>query len=241
MDMLSPAEKAEVEAYVASYPELKTELLEIERSLEVFAKTAAVQPPPGVKERVLQSIRSTAKVDVSERPRSFGMWPAIAALFGAGLLVLGYLFYQKDEEVKNLQGELSAVRDTCQTTNNNLTQQLDILRQLTLPHNKILSFQPTPGFASTDLYLHTNKESRKNFIQVRNLPDIAANQTFQLWSIRPNQPPAPLNTFSVPDSGLVEVTYVDGTEVYAITIEPTGGRDTPTLENLIGTVSVAGI
>ena len=40
---------------------------------------------------------------------------------------------------------------------------------------------------------------------------------------------------------LIEVDYVDGTEVYAITIEPEGGSESPTFENLIGTVSVAGI
>ena len=59
-----------------------------------------------------------------------------------------------------------------------------------------------------------------------------------MWSIKANQAPAPLNIFDIPEDGLVEVQFVEGTEVYAITIEPEGGRDTPTLENLIGTVGV---
>ncbi len=119
--------------------------------------------------------------------------------------------------------------------------QLDILRQLIEPNNKILPFTATPGFASTDLYLHTNKATRRNFIQVRSLPALADNQSFELWAIKPNQAPIPLNVFSQPDNGLIEVTYVDGTEVYAITIEPKGGTASPTMANLIGTVSVAGI
>ena len=76
---------------------------------------------------------------------------------------------------------------------------------------------------------------------MRNLPDIVSDQTYELWSIKPNQPPIPLNVFDKPVNGLIEVAYVDDTSVYAITIEPKGGKNTPTMENLIGTVSVAGI
>jgi hypothetical protein len=47
--------------------------------------------------------------------------------------------------------------------------------------------------------------------------------------------------FEAPAGGLVEVQFVEGTEVYAITIEPDGGVDAPTMENLIGTVAVDGI
>lgn len=241
MDQLSPAEKVEVEGYLGAYPELRTEVKEIERSLELYAQAAAISAPAGLKERVMDSIRNDGKIDVVDKPRSSGLWSAMAAIFGLGLLLLGYMFYQKNNETELLRNELSATRDTCVSNTTHLNDQLNQLRQLTVPHNKIISFQPTPGFASTDLYLHTNKETRKNFIQVRTLPVIADNQTFQLWSIKPNQAPAPLNVFDIPANGLIEVPYVDGTEVYAITIEPEGGRDTPTLENLIGTVSVAGI
>ncbi|HUR31691.1 MAG TPA: anti-sigma factor [Saprospiraceae bacterium] len=241
MDQLSPAEKAEVESYLLKHPELRNELHEIGKSLELFAASASVNAPSGLKERILDSIRTDVRTDVRTKTYSPGLWPAVAALFGLGLLLLGYLFYQKDQDTKQLSREITVLRDTCDATTNQLTEQLNILRQLTLPGNKILPFAATPGFAQTDLYFHTNKDTKKNFIQVRNLPDIADNQTFQLWSIKPNQAPAPLNVFDIPVDGLIEVEYIDGTETYAITIEPEGGRETPTLENLIGTVGVTGI
>ena len=241
MDQLSPAEKAEVEGYLTSYPELRADLREIERSLEIFAGSAAIKSPAGIKEKILDAIKHETKGGRDQKDRPNGVWPALAAVFGLGVLLLGYLFNQQIEAKKHLADELAIVRDTCQTRTAELTRQLELLRQLTEPNNKILPFQATPGFASTDLYIHTNNATKRNFIQVRNLPDIADNQSFQLWSIKANQPPAPLNVFSEPANGLLEVTYVDGTEVYAITIEPKGGRTTPTLENLIGTVSVVGI
>ncbi len=241
MDQLSPAEKAEVEGYLVTHPELRNDLREIEKSLEVFAGSAALKSPSGVKERLLEAIRHEVKGTPDSSIPSKGMWPLVAALFGLGLLVLGYLLYQKDQDTRRLENEIAIVRDTCQTKTSELMHQLDILRQLTEPNNRILPFTATPGFASTDLYLHTNKATRRNFIQVRSLPALADNQSFELWAIKPNQAPIPLNVFSQPDNGLIEVTYVDGTEVYAITIEPKGGTASPTMANLIGTVSVAGI
>lgn len=243
MDQLSPAEKAEVESYVLQYPELKIDLNEIENSLEIFARTAAVTAPSGLKERVMNSIRdgnatTSTKVYSKGGP---GLWPAIAAVFGAGLLLLGYLFYQKDNEVKIIEREMTVLRDTCTSATAQLNEQLNVLRQLTLPGNRIVPFSATPGFAQTDLYLHINQETGKVFIQVRNLPDIADNHTFQLWSIKANQAPVPLNVFEKPIEGLIEGQYVPGTEVYAITIEPEGGSETPTLKDLIGTATVAGI
>jgi len=245
MDQLSPAEKAEVEGYIRAFPELRSDIASIERSLELYAQSAAMKAPAGLKDKILDQIKSEGK---NEKPTagsssggSFTMWRMVAALFGLGILLFGYLFWQKTNDADHLQQELVAARDSCEQSSQQLTDQLRLLQQLTYPDNKIIPFTATPGFASTDLYLHHNAETKRNFIQVRNLPAIAANQSYQLWSLKANQPPTPLDVFDLPATGLIEVRYVDGTETYAITIEPKGGKDSPTLENLIGTVSVAGI
>ena len=245
MDQLSPAEKAEVDGYVSLYPELKQDLREIEISLEIFAMSAATPAPPGLKDKILGEIRGSATPEgpASKPPgkSSFGLWSAIAAILGLGVVVFGFLLSQKNNDVEVLRRQLVIARDSCDQNTQRLTSQLEILQQLTFPDNKILPFTATPGYASTDLYLHINTVTKRSFIQVRNLPDLAANQSFQLWSLKPNVAPAPLTVFDIPEDGLIEVAFEEGTDTYAITIEPKGGRDTPTLEQLIGTVSVAGI
>ena len=240
MDQLSPAERAEVEGYLRSFPELKNDLREIERTLEFVAESGAIAPHPGLKEKILDSIRSDAKPIMDVKPKPSNLLPLVA-LLGLGLLALAYLFFNKQKETAQLQRDITMLRDTCENNTNELARQLENIRQLTAPSNRIIAFTPTAFDSTTALYLHTNPEARRNFIQVSNLPDIADNQQYQLWSIKTGQPPSPLNVFDAPPDGLIEVTYVDGTEVYAITIEPAGGRDTPTMEHLIGTVSVVGI
>jgi hypothetical protein len=245
MDQLSPAEKAEVEGYLTTYPELKTDLYEIGRSLELLAMSAARLAPPGLKTRILDELHKTTPGATSGTKlpdvRSTGMWGMIAAMLGMGLLVTSFFVWQKSKQVQQLEQALITQKDSCAQVSQELTTELNIFRQLTFPDNKILPFQATPGFASTDLYLHYNAVTKRNFIQVRNLPALAANQSFQLWSLKPDQAPSPLTVFEIPSNGLIEVAFETNTDTYAITIEPKGGRETPTLENLIGTVSVAGI
>lgn len=237
MDMLTPAERAEVERHLATYPELRNDLREIESSLEFYAGSAALSTPPRVRGKIMDALRDDFVPDVRS---GSGMWPFLAVLFGLGLAVIGYLFWQRNTDNQLLEQQLATLRDTCETREQNLNQQLELLRQLTQPQNRILPFTPAPGFASTDLYLHYNPTTRRNFIQVRSLPPISDNQTFELWSLKTGQAPARMNLFDPPADGLVEVDFIEGTEIYAITIEPEGGVDSPTMANLIGTVAVGG-
>jgi len=239
MDQLTPAERAEVQSHLTTFPELRIDLNEIENAFEFFAKSASLSAPAGLKIRIMDSLRDEFIPDT--RSGSGGIWRLFAFLFGLGLVVVAYLFMQRNNQLSSIEQELAALRDTCTTDQQRLNDQLQILQQLTLPQNRIIPFTATPGFATnTDLYFHHNAATKRNFIQVRNLPALTADQTFELWSIKTGAAPARMDLFGTPSNGLVEVQYVEGTDVYAITIERTGGVDSPTMANLIGTVAIGG-
>lgn len=238
MDQLSSAERAEVESHLATFPELRIDLSEIENALEYFAKAASISAPAGLKNKIMDALRDEFIPDT--RSGGGGIWRLFAFIFGLGLVVVAYLFMQRNNQLSSNEQELAALRDTCQTTQQRLNDRLQILQQLTVPQNKIIPFTATPGFVTTDIYLHHNAATKRNFIQVRSLPPLTADQTFELWSIKTGQAPARMDLFGPPADGLVEVQYVEGTDVYAITIERTGGVDSPTMTNLIGTVAVGG-
>jgi len=239
MDQLSTAERAEVESHLITFPELRIDLSEIERALEFFAKATALSAPAGLKTKIMDALRDEFIPDT--KSGSGGIWRLFAFLFGLGLVVLAYLFMQRNNQLNTSEQELAALRDTCQTAQQRLNSQLQLLQQLTVPQNKIIPFTATPGFASnTDLYFHHNIATKRNFIQVRSLPPLTADQTYELWSIKTGSAPTRMDLFGKPANGLVEVQYVEGTEVYAITIEKAGGVDSPTMTNLIGTVAVGG-
>lgn len=237
LDQLSTAERAEVESHLTAFPELRIDLKEIESALEFFARATSLVAPAGLKTKIMDAIRDEFIPDTRS---GSGIWRLLTFLLLIAAAALGYMFMQRNNEVKQMNQELADLRDTCQTAQQRLNVRLQILQQLTAPQNQIIPFTPTPGFASTDLYLHHNASTKRNFIQVRNLPPKADNQVYELWSLKTGQAPARLDLFNAPADGLVEVQYVEGTEIYAITIEQSGGVDSPTMTNLIGTAAVGG-
>jgi anti-sigma-K factor RskA len=238
MDQLTAAERAEVETHLTTFPELRLDLREIENALSFFAKAASLTAPAGLKNKIMDALKDEFITDTRS---GNGTWRLFTFLFAFGLVVLGYLFIQRNNQLKSTEQELTDLRDTCVTTQQRLNDRLNILQQLTAPQNQIIPFTATPAFTSnTDIYLHHNPITKRNFIQVRNLPPLPAGQTFELWSIKTGQAPARMDLFTTPAEGLVEVQYVEGTDVYAITIEQAGGVDSPTMANLIGTVAVNG-
>lgn len=238
LGQLSPREQELVREHLATYPSLKDDLKAIEKALEGYAKSAAIAAPSVVKQRILNEIGSTS-APISEPVSSKrSLWPVVAVLATIMAFALFYLYQQKDKEYQDSKERLRVIIDSCSTENQQHIAQIENLQQLTRGDNEILHMVGTENFPQTDLYFHHNPVTKRNFIQIRNLPDIAANQSFQLWSLKPDSAPIPLDVFQRTGEQLIEVRHVDASASYAITIEPLGGQDTPTLEHLIGIVNV---
>ncbi|MBA3335944.1 MAG: anti-sigma factor [Chloroflexia bacterium] len=80
--------------------------------------------------------------------------------------------------------------------------------------------------------LYTSLQGGTGTLRVENLPVLAANQVYQLWYINTGADPRPGGTFLVaPDgSGFLAVPGdTPGFEAVGLTVEPTGGSQSPTL------------
>ncbi|HLF64381.1 MAG TPA: anti-sigma factor [Saprospiraceae bacterium] len=237
LGQLTVREQELVWEHLVAFPALKKDLQEIERAAENFAQAAALQAPASLKQRILDEIGNTTSLPVKPVERNSG-W-RIAAII-ATLIALGlfFLLLQKSRQLTVIEGRLEIVIDSCNQQNQQSLAQITTLQQLTLQDNEILHMTGTPKYPETDLYFHHNPVTQRNFIQVRSMPALAANQSFQLWSLKPNIAPIPLDVFQPPDTQIIEVRYEGATQSYAITIEPLGGQNSPTLENLIGIINV---
>jgi anti-sigma-K factor RskA len=241
LGQLSAREHETVQRALHDLPELKKDLQEIERTLENYAQTARINAPAGVRERVLQEVGSDKTGSTRSKNNSSGTgWRIAALISGLIAIALLYLLMQRNKELSINEGRLTVVTDSCRQQSQRLLAQIETLQQLTRQENQILHMAGTEKYPETDLYFHHNSFTQRNFIQVRNLPALAANQSFQLWSIKPGVDPIPLDVFQTPMNPIIEVRHVDASQAYAITIEPLGGQSAPTLENLIGIVNVSG-
>ncbi len=239
----SLAEQVMIEEAMQKYPELKKDLYEIGHALEHYAAVRKVKPSGPVKDHLfdrLQEAGHRAAQDAHKPPegvtRSMG-WALPLALLGLVALALGWYFSHRNTQT--LQSQLVDQQVACDSLQQENLRQYATLEQLQDPGNRVLAFQPTGNFENTDLLLLYNEASRTNFIQVRGIPQITPSQSFQLWSLKQGQDPIPLTVFQGDEGLFIPVSFEEGTQTYAITIEPLGGSETPTLQNLIGTVAVS--
>lgn len=240
LGQLSAEEERTVRGYLESHPELKQDLDAIGRALEGYAQVAAVQPSPAVRQRILDEVTGQGGAGRSGSTRqSTGWWPFLAVISVLAVLGLLYLLSVKNTALQESEIELQAIIDSCSRQSQQYVAQLELYQHLTDEGTEIVHMTGTEKYPQTNLYLYHNAQTQRNIIQVRALPALAQDQSFQLWSLKPNTDPIPLDVFQGVDT-LLEVRYEDASQSYAITIEPLGGRQTPTLENLIGIVNVGG-
>lgn len=237
---LSPADESMVRAYLMEYPELKEDLVEIESALGNYAHIHRREPRPDLKNKLLKDIQSAASASPPKSPAHPGkgnFWRSIGLLAILFLLIGIIGLFVQNLEIKNLQSELAALQDRCDSLENAQSAQLAFYESFFDRGNDIVAIAPTDKYESTAILLYENKEVNKVYLQLNNLPSITDQQSFQLWSLKGTNAPIPLDVFSG-NQEVLEVTFEPDTEVYAITIEPAGGSLTPNLEELIGTFSL---
>jgi len=263
MNALTKEERQVVLDALIQYPELKEEVNEIEITLQHFASSLAIQPRASLKDEIFNQLNKntysdsqdtddsekTQETQVSEETEepqntigqnkenktypSWMLWTFAISCLG---LIAGYFWC--NNKFNSLQNKYDKSVLVCDSIQQDLKTQVAILESLNDENNQIIKIKPTEKYPVTKLYFHNNPTSKKNFLQVQNLPPIAENQSFQLWSLKGDDPPIPLNVFERTSVGVFEVDFVDQTNAYAITVEPKGGQDSPTLDNLIGVFSI---
>ena len=245
----STDEQSIVRAALVNHKELVKDVEEIEYSLYTYAKIHAVAPSASVKEKLLQQISNSKKPPAggqgpasssAAKPkgdrRSF-LAPFIISLL-AGLGVLGYFLNQSSNQRHTIE-DLTQVSVACDSIQQIQREKDAIFAAISSPGSKVFPVNATENFTDTDLYIHSNAQTRRNYIQLLGLPALAENQSYQLWSLRDGEDPMPLDVFQGDEEPIFEVEYVDNTNAYAITIEVLGGVESPTMERLIGVIPVS--
>jgi anti-sigma-K factor RskA len=242
LGQLSPEEMSAVEAMQAEHTAVAQEIYEISRTLEQYGQLSSVAPSPGLEDKILSQLSPKSPPDTRGKPKDDGTnnptnlgrtFTLLITGLALGLIPLFFAKKQFNDELSELKTELAK----CEKITKDNAQEIALIQKLNSPNNKIFKLAPTAGFAGVDLYLHNNPSLKQNIIQIIKSPTIRSDQAFQLWALKEGQAPQPMDVFAS-SSDFVEVGFVDDTKTYAITIEPAGGSQTPTMTNLIGTIGV---
>jgi anti-sigma-K factor RskA len=241
LNQLGPEESAEVELLSTQHTEIAQEIHEISLSLEKYSQLMAVPPPSSLENKIFDNLppkdRSNLPPNDEIPHSSSGSSKMVTILLTAIALLNAFLYYNQLNKNKSLESDFAKKSQICDSIANTQQQQYAILEAISAPGNQIVKLAASEKYAGIDLYLHSNTKTKQNLIQIVEAPTLQVNQTMQLWALKEGQAPQPMDLF-VSSQDFVKVGFVDDATTYAITIEPKGGSSSPTMSNLLGTMSV---
>jgi len=235
---LSEKENAEIYQHLQEHPALLKEVLEIEHA--VVKLTAAASPRAKGFASIIDRLKSD-KAKVITLPSRKNNWITYTGWAAAVLLVVG-LFWTlnqnsdleqqlqtSDIENQYLETQIEAAKTDLATTK----QLLDVIR------DKDIITVPLDGqsnYATSFAKVYWNKADNTIYLDAEGLPNAPEGKVWQVWSLTLNPlTPISLGTidnFNTDDNKIFTIANVNDSEAFGITLEPAGGSDSPTMDQL---------
>jgi anti-sigma-K factor RskA len=230
-------ETRQFEAALAEFPELERDVAEFREVNALLAMGGTERPSPAVRDQLLTQVGQT-KV-VSLRPARSMAWLMPVALAASTVVAVGLGL-----RVRRLASELDRQTSTLASATAQLARREETLNTLLTAESDLTVLQLTStGAESPGIQFFWNRRQNRGVLHAFRLPQPAPGKVYQLWLIPRGGTPIPSTTFGSGADGhsLVESFQLPidgGFEAAAITIEPEGGSQTPTMPiYLIGKVS----
>jgi len=245
LGLASPSERAEFERLCAQYPELVAARREFEEGLEKHASEQAMQPPVGVKGKVLEAITGAqgASEPVSSNPPktttmgnekrgSSGLLRFIAAISAILLVVLAWFTYRSYKQNKDLESRNAALNEKLKATEKTLDAIVDETSIVKNPNTTIINMVGTKGKPRSSANVYWDSTTSNVYLVVKNMPQLPSDKQYQLWALIDGKP-TDLGVFdSKSDKVILKMKDTKKAQAFAITIEKAGGNPTPTLDSM---------
>ncbi|MCH4822841.1 anti-sigma factor [Gramella lutea] len=249
---LTEAESREVSRVLKEHPEVRKEVEEIENALQKLSISVA---PSYNAEAILARIKQKLgkKADHKVIPLESDKGHNWVSYFGwaATILLLVGLFFVFEER-NNLREQLTSEKANAAK----LEQQIADAREdaekteelLAVLRDKNVSKVPLQGQnAAPGAYaaVYWNKQEKKAYIDAKELPEPPRGKVYQVWSLK-LEPLTPtsiglLDEFELDDNKIFTLENANESQAFGITLEPEGGSEAPTMEQLyvLGAVAAA--
>jgi anti-sigma-K factor RskA len=246
-------EKLQVETMMAKHPAIKAEVVEIERSMELYAKQNAIEPTEHLRDKILNSLltnfgddnnfpakKETVKDNIvalpAPRANSFYKYAfaACLALLIASVVVLVSL-YSRLQDANTQLVAMNSQNQHFTKTVNYMDHQLDIFRDTSV---KVIRLKGTAKHASASMLVAWSPVKKKVMIDMGDLklPENDKAHQYQLWALVGGKP-VDLGVFDKTASAdsieMKEMKAIGTAQAFAVTLEPRGGSINPTMDQMM--------
>ena len=236
---LDDAQSKNVEKLIANDAELKARLETIESSFEQLALENAIVPPETVKEQLLDAIKTdNPKVVSIPKPNNNKLYISIAASIAAFFLLGSIWLYAELSTVKNqlnvVKEENSVLKKDLQNTITSLEETNTWYAVLSNPNAQQYILKGNALAPNAKIVSYVNHQDKSVIVNAKQLPELDKDHDYQMWADVNGEM---IDMGVIPkDKDLIAMTYIPNAESLNITIEPIGGNDHPTVEQLISNV-----
>jgi anti-sigma-K factor RskA len=231
-------------------PDVRQAILDAQHTLEDFAASEAIAPPPELKESIWAKISATeeqtdiAGTDVVQEPTATPLYPTVTpesnktplkwlAVAASILLVasisLNLYFNRSQNNIKEQLAVLSAEHKASRLAFKNLESKWTLA---TNPAVKIVPLLGVERHPDMKAVVYFEQNSKDVYLALENLPAAPKDQQYQLWAIVDGKPVS-LGVFDQDSEVAVQkMTTISSAQAFAITLEKRGGSPVPTMENM---------
>ncbi|MFM9840490.1 MAG: anti-sigma factor domain-containing protein [Cyclobacteriaceae bacterium] len=244
LDELSAAEREEVEKNLQQYPALRDELARIEQTQEGLLMQAAMKPRAEVKKELFEKInkKPAGKIVPMVQEASSRWRYATAASVAIALLssYLAYNYWDKWKKSESNLTDLIAQNQRIAQDYNNVNLRLDRietdLKVTSNPDFTRVVMKGTPNSPQSLASVYWNAQTKEVYLSIQNIKELSKENQYQLWAIIDGKP-VDCGVFDYGVAGLIKMKTAFASPVtFAVTVEPRGGKASPSLE----TMQVAG-
>lgn len=240
---LESTEAQEVARMAETYPEIRTELDALEAAIEAFAKGSyEATPSDGLLANIVGAIAeaddpqvqaaSSPSLTLREGSGKPFNWRWIAVAAAIALLMSLAFNFQQYRQLQQVNEQLSQLNQQQTQLASQFERASDILEVLASTNSQIIELKGLDLAPASQARVYWNRESQKAYCSMQGLPQLRAEQQYQLWAIIDGNPVDA--GLLLADGSLELAKSFSGTaSAFAVTIEPKGGSSLPTLDQMV--------
>lgn len=237
---LPQAERQAVDALRADSPEVNEEILRIEIAFENYALQGARKVNPALKGKIAGQLAFKESKQPEAKVVSMNSQPwrlAVAASVTIALISTSAAIYFYSE-LNSTKNQLQALQQE-QVVLANKASYLEgvsdsLQKQYSIAANPLLrqiALNGLPFSPEAKAVVYYDITEGKVFFNPSLMPEVAEDKQYQLWAIVDGQP-VDLGMIDKNSNAIQAMKAVKNPAAFAITLEPLGGRPTPTMENM---------
>ncbi|MDD7887062.1 anti-sigma factor [Flavivirga sp. 57AJ16] len=240
---LSKKENKEVYNLMQQHPEILQEVLEIESAIIKLTASASQlknnDSLQNIKQALGFNINDGSKVISITKPKY--NWLTYSGWAASIILALGLLWTinqnnQLRSDIQISETQQSLLETQIANSKNSLIEAKNLISVL---RDNNITQVPLAGqghFADTYAKVYWDKNSQRIFLDVLGLPEPPEGKVYQVWSLKlsPLTPTSlgTIDNFITDENKIFEIENVNESEAFGITLEPAGGSESPTMEQL---------